>query len=102
MIWGSYSWVFSETGGALEASDLMDVIDHKKQDQIEPEKQRDGIKGKLGDFSMSGLSASNMVESNFRNQAQNAYAPEQQDDENSLESRLAKIRMGLNMDYKND
>lgn len=45
----------------------MDVIDHKKQDQIEPEKQRDGIMGKLGDFSMSGLSASNMVESNFQN-----------------------------------
>ena len=54
---------------------------------------------KLGDFSMSGLSASNMAESNLQNQGLTAFKPESSgfEDENSLETRLQKIRLGLNI-----
>lgn len=93
-----------EAGGALEASDLFGINDQKNSKPNDPIKERDGIIGKLGEFSMSGLSASNMADSVPQRQDPQAYksGDSNVEDMNSLENRLQKIRMGLNLDYQND
>ena len=50
---------------------------------------------------MSGLSASNMADSVPQRQDTQAYksGDSNVEDMNSLENRLQKIRMGLNLDY---
>lgn len=74
---------------------------------------------KLGDFSMSGMSASNIggmsnlkmaehkdelddlseISSGLKKQKTAGASEEPEDDPNSLENRLKNIRMGLNFDY---
>ena len=85
-------------GGLLTASDL--------------EENKNEIKKKLGDFTMSGLT-SNLAASNIGagqdpikqledsqlDTSQLSNQEEENDDPNSLENRLKKIRMNLNFDY---
>ena len=114
--------------GAMSSSDLQfeELNAHQLGDinQHQLKNERQNIMAKLGDFSMSGMSASNIGGmSNLRGmehkdelddlseissglQKQRVEQPplqaqeEPDDDPNSLENRLKNIRKGLNFDYK--